>query len=191
MSVAELPRLWLCHWLRHPSGVHPHLIMINATQLPGEESYLALKMRGGEQGAAVVVVLALVAGTTAEPKRHATCCIVRGGKRHSNVLAETPFWFACGQHTHAHNSPPPPTHTHSGICVACAACGQPDKKALYGESSAPVCLSLSHDCCACPAPPPARPARLTGRRMYLRRWLIRTGPKWKVAPPTNYAAASP
>lgn len=64
--------------------------MINATQLPGEESYLALKMRGGEQGAAVVI-LALVAETTAEPKRHATCCIVRGGKRHSNVLAETPF----------------------------------------------------------------------------------------------------
>lgn len=159
----------------HPSRVHLHLIMINATQLSWRGELLRLpRCCKGSKGATLVVVAAavvlpLVAGTTAEPKRHATCCcIIRSGKRHSNILTENAILICLWPthtSTHAH---PAPICGHLSV-AAFAACGQPDKKAFYSKSSACIFLSLSHDCCACPAPPTPPFLQPTGRRMYLRR----------------------
>lgn len=131
-------RIPLCNcWHWHPFRVHPHLIMINATQLSGEELLSpqdAAGIEGVLLGGAVVVVLLRVASTTAEPKRHATSSRsleeangiqICWPKRHFDLLVGN----IRRQHTHTHAHPRIPIYP--GICVRlCAACGQPDKKAF-------------------------------------------------------------
>lgn len=120
--AASASTLALALTVWHPSRVHLHLIMINATQLSWRGELLRLpRCCKGSKGATLVVVAAavvlpLVAGTTAEPKRHATCCcIIRSGKRHSNILAENAILICLWPtHTQAHTHTLPP---YAGICL--------------------------------------------------------------------------
>lgn len=110
-------------------------------------------------------------------------------KRHFDLLVGNVRRQHAQTYTHSHSLLLTHTHAHPripiypGICVLCAACGQPDKKA-FSIKALLLFASRSRTTVAHVLSPHTQYHVLTAL-------INTTGPKWKVAPPTNYNEASP